>query len=187
MVGPPGNNNVPNSALQRSSTRLLAIAWGLVALGALALLLGYASLPDAVVLVRPPWADAPATGPKSFLTVSRIAWMGAGQLGAATAMALGTRGSERWERFWRWLGLTAGGKTALECATLVTPKRLGLDPIFTLLTIAVVATFVVMAARWWRRGELREHPRLTGASRYWLLASLCLWAAFAVAPLKLWR
>ena len=168
--------------LQRESVWLLAVAWGLVVLGALVLVLGYASLPESVVIYRPPWADAPTTGPKSFLTVARLALMGVGQLGAATAMVFATRGSAQWERFWRWLGLAAGVKTALECVALVVPAELGLDRAFTLATFAVVATFLVMAARWWRRAELRERPRLAGVPRLWLVASLGLWAVFAIAP-----
>lgn len=151
-------------------------------LGGLVLAFGYASLPENVVLYRPPWADAPMTGPKSFLTVGRIALMGVGQLGAATAMVFATHGSARWERFWRWLGLVAGVKTAIESVALVAPSELGLDHAFTMATIGVVAAFLVMAVRWWRRGELREHPRLDGAPRVWLVAALGLWAAFAIAP-----
>lgn len=166
--------------LKRESVRLLAIAWALVVLGAVVLVLGYSSLPGTVVLYRPPWADVPTTGPKSFLTVARIALMGVGQLGAATAMAFATRGSSCWERFWRWLGLVAGVKTALECVSLVAPASL--DRAFTLVTLVVVAAFVVMAARWWRSGGLRDHPRLVGLPRVWLFASLGLWAVFAIAP-----
>lgn len=75
---------MPSVGLERASIRLLAVAWGLVALGALVLVLGYGGVPERVVLYRPPWADAPTTGAKSFLTVGRIALMGVGQLGAAT-------------------------------------------------------------------------------------------------------
>lgn len=171
---------VSSIGLQPESVRLLAVAWGLIVLGALMLAFGYASLPESVVLYRPPWADAPTTGSKSFLTVGRIALMGVGQLGAATAMVFATRGSERWERFWRWLGVVAGVKTALECASLVAPTEV--ERVFTLATIIAVAAFVVMAALWWRRGELRAHPRLAGAPRLGLIASLCLWATFAIAP-----
>lgn len=178
----PTRGLVTSVGLQRESVRCLAIAWGLVVLGALVLVVGYPSLPESVVLYRPPWADAPMTGPKSLLTVGRIALMGVGQLGAATAMVFATRASERWERFWRWLGLVAGVKTALECVSVVTPSEHGLDHAFTLATIVVLAAFVVMAARWWRRGDLREHPRLAGAPRVWLIASLSIWAAFAIAP-----
>ncbi|RYZ06413.1 MAG: hypothetical protein EOO73_15660 [Myxococcales bacterium] len=171
-----------SAGLQRQSVRLLAIAWGLVVIGALVLVAGYPSIPERVVLYRAPWAEAPMTGSKSLLTVGRIALMGVGQLGAVTAMVLGARGSERWERFWRWLGLAAGVKTGLECAQLVTPSESGLNQAFTGATLAVVAAFLVMAARWWRRGDLEAHPAPAGAPRAWLIASLGLWAVFAIAP-----
>ena len=93
------------ATLDRDSVRLLAVAWGLVLIGAVVLVLGYGSSPGAVVLDRPPWADAPI-GAKSFLTVGRIFLMGVGQLGAATVMVLASRGSAPWERFWRWLALS---------------------------------------------------------------------------------
>jgi hypothetical protein len=181
-VGARRPSFVASAGLQRQSIGLLALAWGFVVLGALVLVVGYPSIPERVVLYRAPWAEAPMTGSKSWLTVGRIALMGVGQLGAATAMVFGARGSERWERFWRWLGLTASVKTGLECASLVTPSEPGLDHAFTWATIAVVAAFLVMAARWWRRGDLEAHPALAGAPRAWLIASLGLWAVFAIAP-----
>jgi len=173
---------VTRAGLQSQSVRLLAIAWGLAVVGALVLVVGYPRIPENVVFYRPPWADAPIAGSKSVLTVGRIALMGVGQLGAATAMVFATRASERWERFWRWLGVAAGAKTALECASFVTPNEPGLNLAFTLAMVAVVAALLAMATRWWRRGDLREHPPLAGAPRAWLLASLVTWAFFAISP-----
>lgn len=106
--------------------------------------------------------------------------MRVGQLGAATAMVFATRSAEPWHRFWRWLSVVAGAKTVLAYVSLGAPQEFG--GVLTLLTIGVVAVFVVVAARWWRRGELREPPSLAGAPRFGLVASLGLWAAFAVAP-----
>jgi len=52
----------------------------------------------------------------------------------------------------------------------------------TFATIGVVAALLVLAARWWQRGEQRDPPPLIGAFRVWLVASLVLWAAAAIAP-----
>lgn len=151
-------------------------------IGAVVLLASYAALPDSVVLYRPPWADAPTTGPKSLVTVGRIASMGAGQLGAANAMAFASHGSLSWERFWRWLGLVAGVKTLLECAAFVTPQGTTLERTLSLSTFAVVGVFALTAAWWWRRGELGPHRSISGPSRIGLIASITLWALSAAAP-----
>src|SRR6187402_3543934 len=108
----------PGATLDRDAVRLLAVAWVLVVVGGVVLVLGYGSIPGAVVLYRSPWAGAPTIGAKSLLSVGRIVMMGIGQLGAATVMVLASRGSANWERFWRWLGLVAGMKTLLECVAL---------------------------------------------------------------------
>jgi hypothetical protein len=173
---------VPGPALRRDLVRVLAAAWGAVAVGAVVLAVRYPNLPQTVVLYRPPWADAPIIGARSFVTVGRIALMGVGQLGAATAMVFASRAARAWERFWTWLGLVAGVKTLLECASFVLPQGSTLERALTFVTIAVVALFGLTAVRWWRRGELQAPPRLEGRPRVWLLAALALWAAFAVAP-----
>lgn len=173
---------VSGATLDRDAVRLLAVAWGLVVIGAVVLVLGYESIPGAVVLYRPPWADAPTIGAKSFLTVGRIALMGVGQLGAATVMVLSSRGSAPWERFWRWLGLVAGVKTLLECVALLMPHGSPAEQALTLSTFAAVGLFALRSVWWWRRGDLRAHPALTGGPLIWLLASLALWAVFAIAP-----
>jgi hypothetical protein len=177
-LGSPGSG----ATFDRPAVRLLAVAWVLVAFGAVVLVLGYGGMPGAVVLYRSPWADAPTIGAKSFLTVGRIVFMGAGQLGAATVMALASRGSAPWERFWRWLGIVAGVKTLLECVALVVPHQSPAQHALTLSTFAAVGVFVVRSVGWWRRGDLRAHPPLRGGSLICLFASLALWAVFAVAP-----
>ena len=173
---------VSGAALDRHAVRLLAVAWVLVVIGAVVLVLGYGGMPGAVVLYRPPWADAPTIGAKSFLTVGRIVLMGVGQLGAATAMVFASRASAPWERFWRWLGLVAGVKTLLECVAFLTPRGSPAEQALTLSTFAAVGFFVLRSVWWWRRGDLRAHPRLTGGPLIWLLASLAFWAVFAIAP-----
>lgn len=151
-------------------------------MGAVVLFASYDTLPDSVVVYRSPWADGSTMGPRSFVTVGRIAVMGSGQLGAATAMAFASRGSLAWERFWRWLGLVAGVKTLLECVTLVTPQGTGIERGLSLSTFAAVGAFALTAAWWWRRGELRAHRSITGPARIGLIASIALWAVAAVVP-----
>lgn len=121
-------------------------------------------------------------GPRSALSVGRIAAMGIGQLGAATAMVFAARGADTWARFWRWLGLVAGVKTLLECVAFLMPQGSTLERALSSSTVAVVGLFVLSAARWWRRGELRSHPTPTRGPRIWLGASLALWGLSAVAP-----
>jgi hypothetical protein len=173
---------VSSATLDRDAVRLLGIAWVFVLIGAVVLVLGYGRMPGAVVLYRPPWADAPTIGAKSFLTVGRIVLMGVGQLGAATVMVIASRGSAPWERFWRWLGLVAGVKTLLECVAILMPLGSPAERALTLSAFAAVGVFALRAASWWRRGDLRAHPALTGGPLIWLLAALALWAVFAIAP-----
>lgn len=146
------------------------------------LFVAYRSIPEVVVLYRPPGADTPTVGPKSLLTVGRIVLMGVGQLGAATVMVFASRGDASWERFWRWLGLVASAKTLLECASLLVPHGSAIEMALTWSTLAVVGLFLLRAVGWWRRGGLRAHPPLTAGPRMWLFASLALWAVFALAP-----
>ncbi len=138
-------------------------------------------MPDNVALYRLPWAGGPTLGPKSVFTVGRIAWMGVGQLGAATAMCLASRSSAGWERFWGWLGLSAGAKTLLECMSFVLPEGSLSQRATLTLTFAVVFAFAGTALWWWRRGELRARPRITGHLRIWLVVSLALWAVCSMA------
>lgn len=173
---------VSGPTLDRHAVRFLSVAWVLVVVGAVVLAIGYGSMPGAVVIYRPPWADAPTMGAKSFLTVGRIVLMGVGQLGAATVMVLASRGSAPWEWFWRWLGLVAGVKTLLECVALLMPHGSPAEQAVTLSTFAAVGVFVVRSAWWWRRGDLRAHPSLSAGPLICLLASLALWAVFALAP-----
>jgi len=168
--------------VQRDAVRLVAVAWVLAVIGAVVLLVGYHRIPEAVVLYRPPWGDAPVIGAKSFLTVGRIPLMGIGQLGAATAMVVASRGSAPWERFWRWLGLVAGVKTLLECVAFLVPRGSPAERALTLSTFAAVGLFALAAMWWWRRREFRAHPLLSAGPRIWLLISLALWAAFALVP-----
>lgn len=147
------------------------------------LLVGYPHLPKDVMLYRPPWGQEPLTAPKSPFSVGRLALMGVGQLGAATAMSVAVRSSASWLHFWLGLGLVAGMKTLLECAGLFAAEGSPLGWILTLSTFAVVGLFVLSALRWWRQGVLGAHPPVGGGPRIWLVASLALWAACAFAPL----
>jgi hypothetical protein len=154
----------------------------LLVVGAVLLLVAYRSIPSEVVLYRAPWADAPRVGPKSFLSVGRIVLMGVGQVGAATAMVVVSRGSVGWERCWRWLGVVAAGKTLFECLGLLMPRGSLIEQTLTLSTLGAVGLFALMVGWWWQRGDLRSHPPLTRRPRVWLLASLVVWALFALAP-----
>ena len=160
----------------------IAVAWVLVLMGAVVLALGYENIPATVVIYRLPWGDAPLTGPKSFITVGRVVLMGVGQLGAATVMVVTSRVSVPWGRFWRWLGLVAGAKTLLECLGLLMPHRSPAGQALTVSTFVLVGAFTLSSLWWWRRGELRAHPPVTGGLLVGMLAGLALWAVCAIAP-----
>lgn len=168
--------------MPRASAHVIAFAWALVVVGGVVLAVSYGSLPEQVVLYRSPWGAHPTMGPRSVFHVARIAAMGGGQLGAATAMAVAARGHPPWGRFWRWLALVAGAKTALECAGFVATHGGLVERAATASTGALVALFLLAAARWWRKGELRDPPPLGRASGVGLAASLVLWAACAAWP-----
>jgi hypothetical protein len=160
--------------------RLLAIAWALVGLGALVLFVAYPTLPSEVILYRSPWGTA--KGPKSWLTVGRIALMGAGQLGAATAIVVDARSSTFWRPFWCCLALVAGVKTLLECLSMTATPGTTVEHALFISTLLLIGLFVLSAARWWRRGPRDPHPPLTPAGQLALYASLGIWALFALAP-----
>lgn len=168
--------------IHRQAQRFVVGAWALVLLGAAVLILGYGSIPDVVVLFRPPWAAAPTLGPKSLITVGRILSMGAAQVGVATVMVVSSRGTAAWGRFWRWLALVAGTKTLLECVGFVLSPGGILERAVALGTIAIVVCFLAAAASWWSRGELRAHPHLDRSQRAWCIASLALWFVSVLAP-----
>jgi hypothetical protein len=158
----------------------LSVAWALVLVGALVLLVAYPNLPNQVPLYRSPWGTA--EGAKSWLTVGRIAFMGAGQLAAATALLLVARRAPFWRRFWCWLALVAGVKTLLECLTLTAPPASTVERALTFSTLLLVGLFVLGAARWWTRGPREPHPPLTPTAQLALFVSLALWGVFALAP-----
>jgi len=170
-------------SLPRVTVGLLAAAWATIALGGFVLAVGYERIPAEVVLYRPPGTEAPLTAPKSLLTVGRIAFMGAGQLGAATALVAAARESSGWRRFWLGLGVVAATKTLLECIGFVATPESATERALTIATFAVVGLFIVSALGAWRRRKLGPHPLLAGTPRFALLVSVAFWAAFALGPL----
>jgi len=173
---------VPAAKLDRTTVRLLALAWVLTGIGAAALVVGYAEVPDSVPLYRQPWGDAPIVGAKSIVTVGRFVTMGVGQVGASTAMAFAAAGTESWERLWRWAALTAGAKTLFECAALLATPASPIETLLLVLTGAVVTLFLGCVTRWWWKGALRSPPRVPFLHGLGVLASLAVWAGSAIAP-----
>lgn len=162
-------------------------SWGLVTAGAVLLCLRFGSIPDPVPTFRSALGEPTHWAPKTLTSVLRVAAMGAGQLGAVTAMATDARASglQGWTALWRLGALTAGAKTLFEClsmgllgtasgATLMLPLQLA--------TIAVVAALVLAGAVLWRRGALGQLGRVRPAAWVVVGVSLCAWLAFATWP-----
>lgn len=66
----------------------------------------------------------------------------------------------------------------------MTPNERGFSEAVARASLAVVAAFVVIAARWWHRADLREHHLFRGAPLADLGASLSTRAVFAIATAR---
>lgn len=173
---------MPADTSRSPSAARIGLGWALGVAGAVLLWFRFSELPASITLYRAPWLEAPLTGPRTFLNVGRLVFMGLGQLGAGTAMAVATRNAPGWAGFWSSLVVVAGLKTSLECAELVAGREVAWARAFGLLNVACVGGFLVFALVSWRRGVLRGHPRVTGPALVVVVGSLVLWAGFAVAP-----
>jgi hypothetical protein len=159
-------------------TRLLVLGWMLVVAGAAVLFQRYESMPSLVPGYRMAFHEATWL-PKSFLSVGRIAAMGAGQVGAATAMAHATRASDRWRRLWQWCAVTAGAKTFIECIGFAA-RDPRVDAATFVATALIAVGAVVAALIAWRR--LGAPPPVTSRARVAVTVSLLLWGGLAVLP-----
>lgn len=146
--------------------------WGIVGLGALAVLVLYETLPERLPLLATFWSGAAvADAPRSLAMVMRIPAMGAGMVGAAAVLAQASRRQHAapWQAFWSTLMVTAGLKATLETTQLVSLSTVvpTLPP--SILHIAVLgvsglglALALIRLLRGRPRGllQLRHHERV---------------------------
>ena len=123
--------------------------------------------------------------PSTLPLVTRIPLMGVGQLLAVSALAQGAT-SPGWLSFFRWLAIAITVKTWLETLSLAIVGTAANDTLgqpLHLLTVLIVAMFVVYAIVAWRRGRLTAVPDIKGRAR-WLGVGIgiALWLACAMLP-----
>ncbi|MFO0601590.1 MAG: hypothetical protein U0324_00380 [Polyangiales bacterium] len=159
---------------------LRLVAWALVALGAVVLWRRYDALPARVPVFRGV-GGAEVLRARSFLSVGRLVALGAAQAGAASAMARASREHPGWRRFWNAAAAVAGLKTLLECAGFA-QRAPRVERACLAGTALAVGAFLVVAARWWRRGELRAPPRPSRGTSAALALAFVLWALAVAVP-----
>ena len=167
---------------------ILAACWATVVLALGVLLARLGSLPEFVPVFVSLTGTPTAWAPKSVPMVTRIAFMGAGQLGAATALVLGSSQGRHhgWARLFEYMAMAAAGKTLAESISLAgTATRWGVRaaPILQAITILIVVAFLLSAVVMWRRGLLRQFPDIKSLStRVALVFSVTVWLVFATVP-----
>jgi len=164
----------------------MTFAWLCVGLGALLLATRYAEMPENIPVYRSPVGTAEVSR-KSAAVVYRIAIMGIGQLGAATAMLLHSFRADNpgWSSFWSYASLAAGVKTLVECVHYAALGS-GLLEMPDLAWIGValfpVFVFLALAAQLWRRGRFEHATHLSRTTRITVAISILLWFGFAILP-----
>ena len=169
-------------------TAILIACWATVVLALGVLLARLDGLPESVPVFVSLTGIPTTWAPKSFAMVTRIAFMGAGQLGAATALAHGSSqgGYADWARLFEYMAIAAAGKTLAESISLAgTATRWGerAAPALQAITILIVVAFLLSAVVMWRRSLLRQFPEIKSMNaRVALVFSLAVWMVFATIP-----
>jgi hypothetical protein len=163
--------------------KLLVLGWALVVAGAVILFLRYPTMPSLVPAYRVLGRD-PVWVARSPLSVARIAAMGVGQGGAATAMARSTRASSPWHGLWRWCVVAAGAKTLLECVGFAS-RDARIDVAMSVATGLLVVAACVAALVASRR--LGAPPRLSSGAKISVALWLLVWGGFALCAAASWR
>lgn len=167
---------------------LFAVCWATIGLSLAILVARLNSLPASVPVFVTPLGTPTMWAPTSVLMVTRIALMGAGQLGAVTALAHASSesGHRGWTRFFQLLAVAIAAKTLLESVTLAgTGTAWGemTSPLLNATIIAVVIAFLLSAGLMWRRGQLRQVPGVKSrAALAAIVFSIAVWFAFATIP-----
>ena len=162
--------------------------WAAIGLALGILLARVNGLPESVPVFVSPFGTPTMWAPTSIPMVTRIAIMGAGQLGAVTALAHASResGLSGWALFFELMAVAVASKTMAESVVLAgTGTAWGemMSPALNAITIAIVVAFLLSAALMWRRGCLREFPEVRSSrARATIVCSVALWLAFATIP-----
>ena len=176
-----------DASSKRRLSRVLTWCWAAIgaAIGLVVTRAGH--FPDSVptyvsALDGSPTAWAPGVLP----IVVRVPLMGAGQLLVVSSLAYGALLSVGWLEFFGWLAIAITAKTGVETMSLVivgTSAEHAFALALHVLTLMIVAAFLVYAAFSWRRGRLAAPPTIPG-SRAWLGVGcgIALWLTCAMLP-----
>lgn len=167
---------------------VFAGCWAAIGLSLAILLACLNSLPESVPVFVTPMGTPTMWAPTSVLMVTRIALMGAGQLGAVTVLAHASSksGHRGWTSFFELMAAAIGAKTLLESVTLAgTGTAWGemTSPVLNAAIIAIVIAFLLSAGLIWRRGLLKNVPAVPSwGARATIVVSVAVWFAFATIP-----
>jgi len=177
-----------DAAARRRLTVILTGCWATLALALGVLLARLGSLPESVPVFVSPMGTPTMWAPTSIPMVTRIAFMGAGQLGAAAALAHGSSrgGHADWARFFGYMAIAVAGKTLAESISLAgTATHWGetTAPALHAITVLIVVAFLLSGLVMWRKGLLRQFPEIKSSStRLMLVLSAGVWLVFATIP-----
>lgn len=162
--------------------------WATVGLALGVLLARLDGLPASVPVFVSPAGTPTEWAPTSVPMVTRIALMGAGQLGAATALAHGSwrGGYADWARLFQYMAIAVAAKTLAESISLAgTGTGWGetMAPALHAVTVLIVVAFLLSGIVMWRQGLLRHFPEINSlATRITLVLSAGVWLVFATIP-----
>jgi hypothetical protein len=172
----------------KRSIAVFAICWATVGLALGVLLVRLNGLPESIPVFVSVLGTPTRWAPTSIVMVTRIALMGAGQLGAVTALAHATDGGgySGWDRFFRLMAVAVAAKTLAESVMLAgTGTAWGetTAPVLQALTIVIVLAFLLSAAWMWRKGFLGRVPKVSGlGTQLTIVFSVGVWLTFATIP-----
>ena len=172
----------------KRSIVVFSACWATVGLALGVLLASLNGLPDAVPVFVSVSGTPTRWAPTSIPMVTRIALMGAGQLGAVTALAhaSGGGGYAGWDRLFQWMAVAVAAKTLVESVMLAGTGTAWGDataPALQAVTILIVLAFLLSAAWMWRSGSLGTVPKVTGLRTHaTIVVSVGVWFAFATIP-----
>lgn len=172
----------------KRSRGVFAGCWATICLALGILLIRLNDLPESVPVFVTPMGTPTMWAPTSIPMVTRIALMGAGQLGAVTGLAYGSRGGGHpgWARFFELMAVAIAAKTLVESVIVAgTGTAWGetTSPVLNALNIAIVVAFLLAAGLMWRRGSLKGVPGIKSWGTLAIIVfSVGVWFAFATIP-----
>ena len=172
---------------QRRLSRTLTFCWAAVGAAIGLVVTRAGQFPESVPTYVSPLDGSPTSwAPAALPIVARVPVMGAGQLLVVSSLAYGGFLSVGWLQFFGWLAIAITAKTCVETISLAitgTPAENAFGLALHVLTLTIVATFLVYALIAWRRGRLAAPPQIAGP-RVWLGVGcgIALWLACAMLP-----